>query len=124
MMSLRLWMYFLIIHIPADYIASTTGEYSHSPSSTRQAVIPAIRRSNILWSPSNTFNIAPVTTQLSLPYSSTVCATTLYNIPRALTVSPLFVNTFYIIPHFCQTFCKLVYAAAQLLLLYDMVRPS
>ena len=84
---------------PAASSSATTGRYSHSPTAPHAAVIPMIRLSTRWWNPYGTFSIIPVTTQLSLIYSSTDWATDLYIIPISHTVAPIFANTLTIIPH-------------------------
>ena len=56
-------MYSFIGQIPAASITSSTGGYSHSPSSVHWAVIPAVRRAAQWWKPSNTFRIYLINTQ-------------------------------------------------------------
>ena len=73
----RLWIYSLIGQISAPPRASSTRGYSHSLSSARREVIPAILQDDWWWKLYKDFSITLVTTQLSLPYSSTVCATAL-----------------------------------------------
>ena len=75
------------------------GGYSYYSSGTCFAIIPVICLDAQCWKPSRTFNIAPITTQLSLLYIITDCATDLYINPRARTVSVVFINTLEIISH-------------------------
>ena len=86
--------------------ANTTGIYSHSPPSPRITAIPVIFLAAQWWNPSRTFSISPVTTQLSLLYISTDCATALYIIPRDRTVALVFVSTLSIIPHSLCAFLR------------------
>ena len=71
MVAFRLLMYTLMGWIPVASIASATKGYSHSLDVLYFAVTPVIRRSARWWNSYRTFIIAPVTNQLSLPYSRT-----------------------------------------------------
>ena len=111
------WIHSLIGHSPTVSRASTTGGHSHFPLSVRRAVIPAKLLATQWRNPSSTFSMAPVTTQLSIPYNNTDYTTDLYNIPLARTVAPVFVTTFPTIAHRRRNFQRLWYRAKQLLLL-------
>ena len=69
----RLRMYFHIGYKPAASSAATAGGYSHDPSATHFPVIPVIPLAAWWLNPSRISNIAPDTTQISLPYRITVC---------------------------------------------------
>ena len=115
-------IYSIIVHSLASSIASSNRGYYRFQSSTQPSVITVVRRAALWWNPSSTIIIAPVTTQLSLPYSTTFCATAFYGTPWARTVAPVFISTSGINPHYLQDFCRLWYMAAQYLLLYVMMR--
>ena len=72
--------------------------YSHSPPAPRFAVILVIRRSVWWWNPSRTLIISPITTQISIPYNITDCATAFYIASRACTVAPVFSSNLTTIP--------------------------
>ena len=93
MVACRLLMYSIMGCSPADSSAATTRVYYHSPPAPRVSVIPVIRLAARWWNPSSNFSIDPVTTQLSLTYSSTAWSTALYIIPRDRNVAPVFSNT-------------------------------
>ena len=78
---------------------------------------------NWWWKPSRTVNIAPVTNQISFPYSNSVWTTDFYIIICARTTAPAFVRRFFTIPLHLQDFLRFCYRAAQLLLLYATVCP-
>ena len=100
-----------------------TESYSHSLPAPCIAITPVIRLSDRWCNPSKTFRIYPVTTQILMTYRSTDCVTALYIIPRARTVSPVFVSTLTIIPHRLCAFLGFWYTDGQSLLLYAIVRP-
>ena len=116
-------MYSLIGHNPTASITSTNGGYSHFPSSARRSIILTFLWAALWWDLSNTFNIVPIANQTPLPYRSPICATSLYNTQRDCTIDPIFVNNFEIIPQRHQSFLRLWYTAAQLLLWYVIMRP-
>ena len=76
----------------ASSSATTTGGYDHSLLAPHVTVTPAIRLAAQWRNPYRAFSIDPLTTQLSLPYSSTNLATALYIIPQDRTVAPIFTS--------------------------------
>ena len=117
-------MYSLVGHIPSASNTSDTDEHSHPSSPTRRYNTPAMLRATWWWNPSITFNIASITAQLFLPYSSTFWNTALYIISRARTVAPFFFSTFTTTPHRQCAFLIFPYRAAHLLLMNETVRPK
>ena len=63
---------------------NTSNAHSHSPPLNLRAVIPAIYFSILWWKPSSNVIFASITNQISLPYRSTTCTTTLGINPQAL----------------------------------------
>ena len=109
---------------PAASKAATTGGYSHVLSTTRFSVIPAICLAAQWQNPSSIFNIAPITTQIFLPYRITACDTSFYIIYWDHIISPVFVNTFEVISHHLCVFLKFWNTARQLLVLYKNCPPN
>ena len=99
MVAYRLLMYSPMGWIPTASIASTNGDYSHSPPAPRFSVSPVIRRASQWCKPSRTLSISPITIQLFLPYNSTDCSTALYIAPRDRTIAPVFSIPLATIPH-------------------------
>ena len=87
MFDCHLLMYCIVGCSPADSSDANTGGYSQSLPTSRVTIIPVIFLVAWWQNPSRTFSISPVTTQLSLTYSRTDWATTLYTIPWSHTVA-------------------------------------
>ena len=85
---------------------ATTRGYPQSSPAPSVSIIHVICLAARLWNPYRTLSIAAVTTQLSLPYSSTAWATALYIIPQARTVATAFANTLSITPHCLRAFFR------------------
>ena len=90
-----LWgIYFLIGYRATVSSASSTEGHFYSLTIVRCAIIPVTLLANQWWNPSRTLSTSPITTQLPPPYHSTYYTTTLYIIPPARTVAPVFKTEF------------------------------
>ena len=67
--------------------------------------------------------MAPVTTQLSLPYNNTNFMTDLYTTPRNCIIAPVFYTTLPTLAHHRSGVPRFFYRVAQSLLLYTTVQP-
>ena len=101
---------------PADSIASSNNEYSHSLPAPHFVVLPVIRHAARWWNAIRTLSISPVTNQLSLSYNVTDCAATFYIAQQARNVDPVMSITLAIVPHCLRALQKFMYAASHSLL--------
>ena len=122
MVVCRLFMCTIMGWIPAESIASSTVGYPHSLPAPCFAVITMIHGAACWQNSVRTLRISSVTTQLLLPQSNTDSTNALYISPWDRTVTLVFSRTLPITPHHLQDLRKLRYTAAQLLLLYAIVR--
>ena len=102
MVACCLQMYTPMGWIPSASIVSTIEGYSHSPPALRFSIILVIYCAARWQNPYRTLSISPVTTQLSLPYKITDCATAFYIAPGARTVATVLSSTLATIPHRLQ----------------------
>ena len=88
-----IWTYSLIGHIPQVFRASSTRGHSESHFILLPTVTPTILLATRLWNTFSASIMAPVTTQILIPYYNTNLTTALYSIPCARTTNPVFFTT-------------------------------
>ena len=108
-------------------IASMTpssGVNSQPSSLMIWAVFPVILLVNQWFNAYNNFIISSMIIQISLQYNSTICTTSLYSTPLAITITPVLSITIDTMTHRLLALPRFSYRSTQLLLLYTMVRPK